>query len=133
MHRVRDRPVRGALPDLRRMPQADVAFDSTGKHAARQAALSALGRRGVLVCAGHGETLQLTVSEDLIAPERAVLGSEYFYFHELPRNLELLRENRGLISRLITHTFDVTDIADAFAVFMSGESGKVVVTQGSDR
>jgi threonine 3-dehydrogenase len=112
------------------MPEADVAFDSTGKQAARQAALSALGRRGVLVCAGHGETLQLSVSEDLIAPERAVLGSEYFAFDELPRNLGLLRDNRDLISRVITHTFDVRDIAGAFAVFLSGKSGKVIVTQG---
>lgn len=119
--------------DLRRIANADIAFDSTGKQAARQAALAALGRRGVLVCAGHGEMLQLSVSEDLIAPERAVLGSEYFAFHELHRNLELLRGNRALISRVITHTFDVTDIAAAFALFLSGESGKVVVTQGADR
>jgi threonine 3-dehydrogenase len=118
-------------PDaLASLAEADVAFDATGKQSARQAALSALGRRGVLVCAGHGEALYLSVSEDLIAPERAVLGSEYFAFDELPRNLELLRDNRDLMSRLITHTFDVGDIAEAFAVFLSGESGKVVVTQG---
>ena len=105
----------------------------SGKQSARQAALSALGRRGVLVCAGHGEALLLSVSEDLIAPERAVLGSEYFAFDELSRNLALLRDNRDLISRVITHTFDVRDIAGAFAVFLSGESGKVVVTQGDGR
>jgi threonine dehydrogenase-like Zn-dependent dehydrogenase len=115
------------------MPPADVAFDSTGRQPARQAALAALGRRGVLVCVGHGEALHLSVSEDLIAPERAVLGSEYFPFHDLPRNLELLRGNRDLISRVITHTFDVADISEAFAVFLSGQSGKVVVTQGSDQ
>ena len=118
---------------LRRMPPADVAFDSTGRQPARQAALAALGRRGVLVCVGHGEALHLSVSEDLIAPERAVLGSEYFPFHDLPRNLELLRGNRDLISRVITHTFDAADISEAFAVFLSGQSGKVVVTQGSDQ
>jgi threonine 3-dehydrogenase len=116
---------------LRRMPPADVAFDSTGRHAARRAALAALSRRGVLVCAGHGETLELSVSEDLIAPERTVMGSEYFCFRDLPRNLELLRQHRELVSRVITHRFDVADIADAFAIFLSGESGKVVVTQGT--
>jgi threonine dehydrogenase-like Zn-dependent dehydrogenase len=121
-------------PDaLRGLPEADVAFDSTGRRAARQVALSALGRRGVLVCAGHGETLELSVSADLIAPERAVLGTEYFCVSELPRNLELLRANRELISKMITHTFDVRDIAEAFAVFLSGTSAKVIVTQGSDQ
>ena len=121
-------------PDvLASLAEADVAFDATGKQPARQAALSALGRRGVLVCAGHGEALLLSVSEDLIAPERAVLGSEYFAIDELSRNLALLRDNRDLISRVITHTFNVRDIAGAFAVFLSGESGKVVVTQGDGR
>ena len=114
---------------LRGMPPADVAFDSTGRRAARRAALSALSRRGVLVCAGHGETLELSVSEDLIAPERTIMGSEYFCFRDLPRNLELLRANREPLSRVITHTFDIADIAEAFATFLSGESGKVVVTQ----
>lgn len=114
---------------LRAMPACDVAFDSTGKLTARQAAVSALGKRGVLVCVGHGESLELSVSEDLIASERAVLGSEYFHFAELQRNLELLTSHRELISRVITHRFDVTDLAEAFATFLRGKSGKVVVTQ----
>lgn len=114
---------------LQGIPPADVAFDSSGRQAARRAALSALGRRGVLICVGHGETLELSVSEDLIAPERTVMGSEYFCFGDLRRNLDLLQANRELVSQVITHTFDVTDISDAFATFLSGESGKVVVTQ----
>jgi threonine dehydrogenase-like Zn-dependent dehydrogenase len=114
---------------LHAMPECDVAFDSTGKTAARRAAVDMLGKRGVLVCVGHGERLELSVSDDLIAPERAVLGSEYFRYDELPRNLELLTRHRTLISRVITHRFDVGDLAEAFGVFLSGESGKVVVTQ----
>jgi threonine 3-dehydrogenase len=107
---------------------SDVAFDSTGKSTARQSALATLSNRGVLICVGHGETLELAVSEDLIAPERAVLGSEYFRYDEMPRNLDLLRENHDVLARLITHRFDVSQIEEAFRVFLSGESGKVVVT-----
>jgi threonine 3-dehydrogenase len=88
-----------------------------------------LSKRGVLVCVGHGETLELVVSDDLIAPERAVLGSEYFRYHEMPQNLELLSANRDLLARVITHRYDVADISQAFNTFLSGESGKVVVTQ----
>ncbi len=114
---------------LRALAPSDVAFDSTGKLAARRAALAGLSQRGVLVCVGHGETLELSVTEDLIAPERAVLGSEYFCFQELPGNLALLRQHRELISQVITHRFDIAELAGAFATFLSGESGKVVVTQ----
>jgi threonine dehydrogenase-like Zn-dependent dehydrogenase len=108
---------------------SDIAFDSTGRAVARQAAMAALSKRGVLVCVGHGETLEIVVSDELIAPERAVLGSEYFRYDEMPRNLELLRGNRGLLARVITHRFDVAQITEAFKTFLSGESGKVVVTQ----
>ena len=107
----------------------DVAFDSTGNADARRVALDALGKRGVLVCVGHGSSLALDVSRDLIAPERSVLGSEYFRYDELPANLELLLAHRAELGKVITHTFDVVDLAEAFETFLTGRSGKVVVTQ----
>jgi len=108
----------------------DVAFDSTGKQVARQGLLDALtARRGVLVCVGHGEDLTMDVSAQLIAPERSVLGSEYFRYDELPANLALLREHRTYLEQIITHRFDVARIDEAFATFLAGNTGKVVVTQ----
>lgn len=117
---------------VRALPPGDVAFDSTGKQVARQAALAALGKRGVLVCVGHGQTLTLDVSPDLIAAERAVLGSEYFRYEELPRNLDLLLDNRDYLARIITHRSDVAEISGAFETFFAGDTGKVVITQGGD-
>jgi threonine 3-dehydrogenase len=107
----------------------DAAFDSTGKESARRAAMAVLGKRGVLVCVGHGEQLALDVSSDLIAPERAVLGSEYFRFDEMPGNLALLREHRAELAKVITDTYPVAEIGQAFDTFFSGQAGKVVVTQ----
>ncbi len=114
--------VRGAGLDA-----VDLAVDTSGKRAARQASLAVLGRRGVLVCVGHGEELTLAVSSDLIAPERAVLGSEYFPFGDLPSNLALLREHRAYLAQIITHRFAVGDIQHAFELFWSGNTGKVVI------
>lgn len=109
--------------------RADVAFDSSGKQAAREAALRVTTQRGALICVGHGEGLALDVSRDLIAPERAVLGSEYFRFDEMPENLRTLQENIDVVRRIVTHRRDVADISEAFDLFLSGETGKVVVTQ----
>lgn len=116
---------------LRRHGHADVdaAIDASGRGAARAAALSALGKRGVLVCVGHGEGLELTVSPDLIAPERAVLGSEYFRLDELPGNLALLEEHGEYLRQIITHRFPPGEIQSAFELFFSGRSGKVVIEQ----
>jgi len=107
----------------------DVAFDTSGKAAARRACLDVLAQRGVLVCVGHGEGLNLTFSQDLIAPERAVLGSEYFRYDELPTNLGYLQQNRTYLTQLITHRFPIKDVQAAFELFFSGSSGKVVVEQ----
>lgn len=131
----------GALPiDLNRHSLADglqrhglvavdLAMDTSGRQAARQACLGVLAKRGVLVCIGHGEGLSLTVSPDLIATERAVMGSEYFCFDELPANLALLRTQREYIKQIITHRFGVGEIEVAFRTFFGGETGKVVIEQ----
>ncbi|MEV0384816.1 alcohol dehydrogenase catalytic domain-containing protein [Nonomuraea sp. NPDC050643] len=111
------------------LPEVDAAVDASGRAVARRSALDRLSKRGVLVCVGHGEGLELDVSPDLIATGRAVLGSEYFPYADFPANLELLRRNAGYLGRIVTHTFDVSETAAAFETFLSGESGKVVVTQ----
>ncbi|MDQ6874223.1 MAG: alcohol dehydrogenase catalytic domain-containing protein [Actinomycetota bacterium] len=108
----------------------DAAFDSTGRQVARQGLLDALtSRRGVLVCVGHGEGLQIDVSSQLIAPERSILGSEYFRYSELAANLRRLRAHRPYLTQILTHRFPVERIDEAFATFLAGDTGKVVVEQ----
>jgi threonine 3-dehydrogenase len=108
------------------LDEVDLAIDTSGKGSARQSYLDVLSKRGVLVCAGHGEGLSLEISRDLIAPERAVLGSEYFCYEEFRSNLELLRDNLPYLGQIITHRFAVQDIQEAFEMFLRGETGKVL-------
>lgn len=105
----------------------DVAIDTAGRSASRRALLDVTAKRGALVCVGHGQGLDLTVSPDIIAPERAILGSEYFRFDALPRNLALLLAHREKLAQVITHRLEVARLGEAFELFMSGVTGKVVV------
>ncbi|MFN8444841.1 MAG: alcohol dehydrogenase catalytic domain-containing protein [Caldilineaceae bacterium] len=109
--------------------RVDGAFDTSGKEVARRSALDLLDKRGVLVCIGHGEGLSVTVSPDLIATERAILGSEYFCFNELPANVERLQKHLPYLQQIITHRFPVSEIQHAFELFWKGEAGKVVIEQ----
>ena len=121
-----------ALADAMRdhgVPSADLAIDTSGRTTARRAAIDALAQRGVLVCVGHGGELPLMVSPDLIAAERAVLGSEYFAFGEITANIELLRAHAPYLRQIVTHTFGVAEIDAAFELFMGGNAGKVVIQQ----
>ncbi|GAB3823626.1 alcohol dehydrogenase catalytic domain-containing protein [Kribbella italica] len=120
----------GAMPvQPEDLPLVDAAVDASGRSEARQAAVRKLGRRGVLVCVGHGQGLELEVSPDLVANEAGVIGSEYFPYADLATNHEILLANLDEVSRVITHTFDLSETQAAFEAFLGGETGKVVVTQ----
>lgn len=110
----------------------DAAFDSTGRRLARHELLESLtARRGVLVCIGHGEDLRVDVSAQLIAPERSILGSEYFRYDELPANLQRLRDNKQFLGQIVTHRCPADRLDEAFVTFLTGHTGKVVVERGS--
>lgn len=108
---------------------ADVAVDTTGKQLAREEGHRALAQRGSLICVGHGEGISLKISPDIIAPERSVVGSEYFRYDELPANLRRLTQHRAYLNQIITHRFGLDEIQPAFDLFFAGETGKVVIEQ----
>lgn len=107
----------------------DIAIDTSGKTAARQSSLDSLNQRGALICVGHGEQLNLKVSSDLIATERAILGSEYFQFNELEENHELLKQNLPYLSQIITHRLELDKLQEGYELFFQGDTGKVIVEQ----
>ena len=101
----------------------------SGRTTARRAGMDVLNQRGVIVCVGHGGELPLVVSPDLIAAERAILGSEYFQWSEIATNLAHLRTHSDYLRQIITHTFPVEELQTAFELFLEGNTGKVVITQ----
>ena len=114
----------------RGLASVDMAVDTSGKQAARQEAVNSLAQRGSLICVGHGEGLALQISRDVIAPERSIVGSEYFRYDEFPANLRRLRQHRTYLNQIITHRLGIDEIQRAFEVFFfGGETGKVVIEQ----
>jgi propanol-preferring alcohol dehydrogenase len=107
----------------------DVTLDTTGKTIARQQGLNALNQRGVLVCIGHGEGISMEISPDIIAPERTVVGSEYFHYSELEENLQLIRNHLPYLRQIITHIYGVDELQKAYEIFFEGNTGKVIVEQ----
>lgn len=83
---------------------------------------------GIVVIVGHsGGTLELRTSRDLIAQQKGLLGSEYFGVAEFAENLRLVREGRLDPMPVITHRFGLDAIEEAFRLFWSGQTGKVLV------
>ncbi len=117
--------------DLSSHPMPDVVIDTTGATAARTEAMAVLAPCGACICVGHGGDFPLQVSRDLIAPERAVLGSEYFPYADIAKNLPLLRGHPERFAPIITHRMPVADLDAAFRLFLGGHTGKVVAVHGN--
>jgi threonine 3-dehydrogenase len=109
--------------------RVDMAIDTSGKQAARQEGLDSLAQRGSLICVGHGEGIAVKISPDIIAPERSIVGSEYFRYNELPANLERLQQHRAYLNEIVTHRMPVDQIQTAFEMFFGCETGKVLIEQ----
>jgi threonine 3-dehydrogenase len=65
--------------------------------------------------------------QDLIQQEKTLLGSEYFPIGEFESTHELLAAGELDPTPIVTHSFSLDDIQEAFETFMGGNSGKVVV------
>jgi threonine 3-dehydrogenase len=129
--RVVDLATRSFAEGLKRngISEVDIAVDTAGRSASRRALLDVIAKRGALVCVGHGQGIEIDVTPDLIAPERSILGSEYFRYDELAGNLALLMANRAEFGAIITDRLGIDDLPRALELFMSGAAGKVVVQQ----
>jgi len=112
---------------------ADVALDTAGVPGVVAQAYAAVRRGGTVVAVGlpaEGLTADLPAS-DLPRDEKIVTGSFYGSCSpqvDMPRLLDLYMEGRLPLDRLVSRTYELEDINDAFAAMNSGEVARAVIT-----
>lgn len=112
----------------RRGGACELVIDAAGTRAARHLAIQLAAPGGAVVMVAHGdESLDLAVSEELIAREISLIGSEYFRPDEFADNLAMVIDGRLDPTPLITHRFTLDEADEACRVFFQGGGGKVVV------
>ena len=74
-----------------------------------------------------GENTLATIkpSDQFIRKELTVIGSWYFNVGEYEELVALVRQGVN-VEKIITHRFSLEEAQEAFLVFASGKSGKVV-------
>lgn len=108
----------------------DVAIDAAGREDVRDECMALLAHRGVMVSVAHGGGLTIkSLYGDFVFREMTLIGSEYFAYHELHENYELLKKNRDYLGQIVTHRMGVGEIQRAFELFFEGNTGKVVIEQ----
>lgn len=108
-----------------------LVLDASGHPAAQRQALDLVAAGGRMVVLGHSRVpLEIWTSRDLIQQEKMILGSEYFDPSEFETNQQLVLDGDLDPGVLITHRLPLELIGDAYRLFWSGETGKVLVYPG---
>jgi Zn-dependent alcohol dehydrogenase len=125
--------VLGSLRGLTDGRGADTALDTAGVPGVVAQAYAAVRRGGTVVAVGlpaEGLTADLPAS-DLPREEKIVTGSFYGSCSpqlDMPRVLDLYMEGRLPLERLVSRTYELNEINEAFAAMNSGEVARAVIT-----
>jgi NDMA-dependent alcohol dehydrogenase len=125
--------VLGSLRKLTEGRGADVALDTAGVPGIVAQAYAAVRRGGTVVAVGlpaEGVTADLPAS-DIPREEKIVTGSFYGSCNpqtDMPRVLDLYMEGQLPLDRLVTRTYPLDEINEAFAAMNSGEVARAVIT-----
>ncbi len=103
----------------------DIGIDASGSDAGVNLALDVTRDEGKFIFAGAGHKATINPWTQFLEKELTAYGVWYFVDRDYYGLLDLYRQ--GLtVSELITHRFPLENAVDAYSLFDSGETGKVV-------
>lgn len=106
----------------------DLIVEASGHPVAQRQAIEMVAADGRVMIVGHSrQTLELQTSRDLIGQEKSLIGCEYFGVGEFADNLRFVRERGVDLAKVITHRFPLDRIEEAYHLFWTGETGKVMI------
>lgn len=115
------------IRDLTNGVGVDKAIDCSGATSARRLLIDAARRRGQVALVGEGGDFTVHGSNDMIRKGLTLHGSWHFNLADAPRLMQVIRASGGLIDKLITHTFPMSKVQEAWELQMTGNCGKVLL------
>jgi L-iditol 2-dehydrogenase len=106
---------------------ADKSIDCSGGGEYQKLCLKATRRRGELALVGESKELSLSVSDDLIRSGLTVHGCWHWNLSDTAMIMDTITRNTDKINKLITHSFPLTEVEDAFKLQVTGNCGKVIL------
>jgi len=103
---------------------ATACIEASGNSAAKNLLLEAAARTGRVALVGWNGHLDVNT---ITAKGLTVFGSWHYRQQEVLRLFEVIRRSRAAIDQLITHTFPMRQIQQAWELQASGNCGKVVL------
>lgn len=107
---------------------AESTLDATGIPEVRIQAVESAKYWGKVCFVGEGNTTTFDVSAQIIHKQLTILGSWTFSQAGLSEVAKFVVQRKSPMDKLITHTYSLSQAQDAYDNFVSGETGKVILT-----
>lgn len=105
----------------------DCGLDCSGVVSAHRLQIDAVKRKGKVAFVGECFTeTPIKVSDDLLRKGIHLIGSWHYNMNEFPQLMKVI-EQSPLTGLLISHTFPMSHIQEAFEVSASQQSGKIIL------
>ena len=114
--------------DLTSGEGADSTLDATGLPEVRIQAVESARYWGKVCFVGEGNTTTFDVSKQIIHKHLTIYGSWTFSQAGLSEVARFVVERNSPVDKLITHTFGLDEAQKAYDLFVSGRTGKVILT-----
>lgn len=122
-----DKQILKQIQDLTSDRGVDCSLDCGGTTQTERLCIDATRRKGKVAFIGEcTDRLSIRVSPDMIRKGLTLLGSWHYNLNEFPHIMQIIQES-PLIDLLISHTFPMSRIQDAFECSISRESAKIVL------
>jgi propanol-preferring alcohol dehydrogenase len=119
--------VLSAIRKLTGKEGVDLAFETSGSPAGRQAAADCLRVEGKAVFVGLGNEAPTFDLRPVIVRQLSVLGSYVMPIHMYWDLVDFIVQRQLPLEKLTTHRFPIDEAVEAFQVFDEGKTGKVVL------
>lgn len=106
---------------------ADMSIDCAGTVDAQRLCIDSTRRLGQVSFVGESGDLDVKVSDELIRNGLTLHGVWHYNEKDIPQLFRIVAEHTDLIDKLITHTFPMKNVRDAFELQLTRQCGKVIL------
>ncbi len=105
----------------------DQGLDCSGVPQAQRLLIDSVRSKGQVSFVGEGGSVRIEVSDDMIRKGISLRGSWHYNLLDYPKILQVIRGSEGKLNQLITHTFPLNRVQEAWELQLTGECGKVIL------
>jgi len=115
------------IMDLTRGVGADKAIDCAGDASAQRLMIDATRRNGAAAFVGESGDLNVRVSDDMIRKGLTLVGAWHYNLGDVPKLMQIVRDSGEQLDIMITHSFPMSRVKDAWELQITRQCGKVVL------